>query len=357
MSERDYRNINLNRDVIQTTVEKFIGDNDLKSRQYCDRTSGAGKRVIFGTTGAEDATLDIFFNLNGTSTLQYKMGKNQPLGQQLADALYETIHPDDFVTVNLSIKGFDGQDTDLLINELTGSADAKIEVCSSHKNGSATIWKLKSKAHMDELTITQHSTTNVLQIQGRPLSCYREATYVLTELLPTPALESVLFKKDDNRSEFIRVEVAESTLRAKFDTVYERLPQATKKLLLGGLCVRLATPVLPDYCMLVYPELRSLEGAIKGKLAEKSLETQQDTFGGFFYKTNDQFHLKSEYHGYVSDAILRGDLGAAYTFFNRNRHGLFHMEAIASGSRMISNITQAIALCDEACTHIKKLYS
>lgn len=357
MTERNYKDINLNRAIIEETAHRFAEENGLKLREFGERPGGAGLRLIIGSAGIEDATFDIFFTVNGTSTLHHKLGKNQELGQKLADALYETIHPEDFVTVNLAIKGIDLPDAKALIEELIKSAEADIEIVSHSEEEHRNIWKLKSKKNSDVLTVTQHGTTNKLQIQGRPLSCYRELSYLLTDILEINALESILFKKEENRSEFVCVAVAESVLKDRFDTCFDSLPMATSKLLLASLCVRLASPALPDYCMLVYPELRSLEGAIKQKLSEKKLTNQEDSFGGFFTKANGQFNLKHEYQAYVNDAKLLGHLGNAYTFFNKHRHGLFHMDELPSSSRVISNITQAVALCDEAYVHIKNLYS
>lgn len=356
MTDRNYKDINLNRAIIEETIVRFVDVNGVKLRGIGEKPGTPGLRVGIGSAGIEDATVEIFFNNTGTSTLHYKLGRNQELGQKLADALYETIHPDDFVTINLGIKGIDLSDAQALIKELTGPANADIEVASYTKGERRYIWKLKSKKNSDELTVTQHETTNKLQLQGRPLSCYRELSYLLTEILEINALECILFKKEENRSEFVCTEVAESVLKDRFGTCFDNLPVATRKLLLASLCVRLASPALPDYCMLVYPELRSLEGAIKQKLSEKNLSDQEDSFGGFFTKTSGQFHLKQQYQAGVNDAKLQSDLGNAYSFFNKQRHGLFHMEEMPSASRMISSITQAVALCDEAYAHLKTLY-
>ena len=173
MTERDYKNINLKRSIIEETTKCFVGENGLKIREYGEKPGNPGLRIIVGSAGVEDATLDIFFTNKGASTLQYKVGKNQELGQKLADALYETIHPDEFVTMNLAIKGIDLSDAQALIKELTESAEADIEIDSYSSADHRHIWKLKSKKNSDELTVTQHETTNKLQIQGRPLSCSR----------------------------------------------------------------------------------------------------------------------------------------------------------------------------------------
>jgi len=313
--------------------------------------------VTVGKPGIEDAIVDIFFLQTGCSTIQFKVGKNQDLGRAVADALYETIHPDEFESVNLVLKGIYFDDIGLLISELTEASDSDIFVSDFAEKDKSTRWKLQSKSNQDEITVTHHGTTNRLQIQGRPLSCYRQLTYLITSILDLTALECVLFKKDDNRSEVIRPEVAEEFLGAKLGDCVNRIPGATKKLLVSALCVRLASPQLPDYCMLLYPELRSMEGAIRQKLAEKGLEDQEDTFGLFFEKAGGQFILREKYHRLVDDARMVKVLGNAYGFFNKHRHTLFHMESLVDGSRMISNFTQLLALSDTAYEHLKELYS
>lgn len=354
---RDYRDLNLNRDNIVPTVTSFAGSNALNIRNIVDRPGGPGMRVLIGKAGIEDATVDIYFTTTGSSTIQFKTGRNHPLGEALADSLYETIHPDEFKSINLSLKGITFDDISTIISQLTEQPGAEVFIADHGKNKNSTMWKLKSKSNQDEITVHQHGTTNTLQIQGRPLSCYRELTYLTADLLDLNALECILFKKDDNRSEVIRSEVAEQFLSQKLGACVERLPEATKKLLLSGLCVQLASPALPDYCMLLYPELRSLEGAIRQRLAENNLEDQEDSFGCFFDKANGRFTLKQEYHDSIKDAKIVAILGDAYTFFNKHRHGLFHMEAQPDGSRMLSNFTQLLTLSDKAYEHLTKLYS
>lgn len=354
--ERNYKDINLDRDCIRKTIEDFVLKNSRKLRALADRPGGPGLRIVIGGAGIDDSTVDVFFNKNGTSTLSYKIGRNQELGQAVADVLYETIHPDGFSTINLGIKGIDRSDAAALIEELTRSVDAGIIVASLVVSEQRQIWKLKSEKNSDELTVTQHGGTNTLQIQGRPLSCYRELSYLLTEVLELKALECILFKKEDNRSEIVCVQVAEVFLKEKFGDCFSNLPESTKRLLLASLCVRLASPPLPDYCMLVYPELRSLEGAIRQRLAEKGLSHQEDSFGGFFKKAGGQFLLKEQYQANVGDDKLEGVLNDSYTFFNKQRHGLFHMDENPIASRMISSIEQAIALCDQAYFHLRSLY-
>jgi hypothetical protein len=355
--ERDYKELNLNRKEIGGVINAFAETNSLMVRGIADKPGSPGLRVVVGKPGIDDATVDIFFLQTGCSTIQYKTGRNQELGKALADALYETIHPDEFQSVNLVLKGIYLDDIKLLVSELTEAADADIFISDCAEKNKSTLWKLQSKSNQDEIAVTHHGSTNKLQIQGRPLSCYKQLTYLITDILDLTALECVLFKKDDNRSEVIRPEVAEEFLSVKLGGAVTRIPGVTKKLLVSALCVRLASPQLPDYCMLLYPELRSLEGAIRQKLAEKGMEKQEDTFGLFFERSGGQFVLREKYHDLVNDARMVRVLGAAYGFFNRHRHTLFHMEALVDGSRMITDFNQLLALADTAYEHLKELYS
>jgi hypothetical protein len=355
--ERDYKELNLNRDVIEGVVKTFAETNSFVVRNITDKPGTPGLRVTIGKPGIDDATIDIFFLQTGCSTIHFKTGKNQELGRAVADALYDTIHPDEFESVNLVLKGISIDDIKLLIAELTEEQDSDIFISDLATKDKTTRWKLQSRIHQDEVTITHHGSTNRLQIQGRPLSCYRQLTYLITSILDLTALECVLFKKDDNRSEVIRPEVAEEFLGVKLGGCVNRIPGATKKLLVSALCVRLASPQLPDYCMLLYPELRSLEGAIRQKLAEKGLEKQEDTFGKFFERSGGQFVLRGKYHDLVDDARMISVLGDAYGFFNKHRHTLFHMEALVDGSRLITDFNQLLALADTAYVHLAELYS
>lgn len=74
------------------------------------------KRVIFGKVGGVSATVDLFLNNNGTTTVHYKIGKNQELGLLLAEYLKGTIDPAEFETVNLVLTSIFDDDVDLVFS-------------------------------------------------------------------------------------------------------------------------------------------------------------------------------------------------------------------------------------------------
>ncbi len=166
----DYKDLNLNRETLDANIQSFVESNGYMldgGIQLLDKR----KRVVFGAGGTEFATVDLHLNGTGTTTVQWKMGKNQQVGEQLAAYLKATINPAEFESVNYSLKGITSDSFDPILDCLNESAD--IEVTPLRDEAICKQVTLRSICHQDSLTLTHHRTTRVLQIQGKPLSCYR----------------------------------------------------------------------------------------------------------------------------------------------------------------------------------------
>ncbi|ABV86603.1 type II toxin-antitoxin system RnlA family toxin [Shewanella pealeana] len=353
---RNYKNLNLVRANIEDVVNTFMDQHGFTLESIGDMPGAQnGKRVVYGQAGSLYATVDIFFNNTGTSTVQFKTGRNQLLGKRLADCLYETINPVEFESVNMVVDGFIEESISPVL--LCTADETYIELQEHHREASKIVWKLISIEFQDELTVTLHTTTRLLQIQGRPLSCYRAFIFNLTELLDLQGLEKVLSRQDDSKVEIIQQEVARSYLQTVMGDSYRHLHKNVEKLLVSGLCVKLAAPQLPDYCMLLYPELRSIEGALKGKMALFGLVVGRDGFGGFFEKIPGKYQLEASHRAHFPSDVSANIVEDAYTFYNKERHGLFHMEPIVDTSRVMSDISHLMTKSKHSWEHIKKLYS
>lgn len=354
--ERSYKNLNLERVNLEHVVREFVKQHGFTLESIADMPGTQnGKRVVYGQAGSSYATVDIFFNNTGTSTVQFKTGGNQQLGKLLADCLYETINPAEFENVNMSIDGFIEKSISPVLH--CTEDEPHIELREHDRDANKIIWKLISVEFQDELTVILHINTRRLQIQGRPLSCYRAFIFNLTELLDLKGLEKVLSRQDDSKVEIIQQDVARSYLQTVMGESYCHLHKNVEKLLVSGLCVKLASPKLPDYCMLLYPELRSIEGALKDRMAQSGLVVGRDGFGEFFDKNQGKYQLEAPHRAQFqsnADAIIVED---AYTFYNKERHGLFHMECIVDASRVMGDISHLMTKSNQAWDHIKKLYS
>lgn len=352
----DYKDLNLNRETLDANIQSFLDSNgytlDGEIQQFDKR-----KRVVFGAVGTEFATVDLLLNGTGTTTVHWKMGKNQMVGEQLAAYLKATINPAEFENVNYSLKGITTDSFDPILYCLQESDDLEINTLRDEPGCKQVT--LKSIAHQDSLTLTHHRTTRVLQIQGKPLSCYRRVIFMLTDLLDLKGLEQVLYRKDDSSAEIVRKEMAEDYLKGFFPRSYIHLPDSVKKLLISSCCVKLAAPKLPDYCLLLYPDLRSLEGVLKQEMSGylMSVEDAEDGFGDFFDVKNGTCSLKPEYEKAVGHAKMIDAFNKGYSFYRKHRHTLFHMEEFPDGSRMIDTLEKAIGLSRDAYAAIDGLYT
>lgn len=352
----DYKDLNLNRETIDDNIQNFLTSNNYQLDGQIQNTVGK-KRVVFGSAGAEFALVDLHLNNTGTTTIQWKLGRNQPLGETLAVFLQETVDPAEFKSVNYSLKGITTDSFESILDCVTESDDIEINVLRDEEQCKQVA--LKSIAHQDQLTLTHHRGTRVLQIQGKPLSCYRRVIFMLTDLLDLKGLEQVLYRKDESSAEIVRKEMAEDYLKTAFPRSYEHLPEAVKKLLLSSCCVKLASPQLPDYCLLLYPDLRALEGVLKELMSgyNMSVEDAEHGFGDFFSVNSGICTLKPKYSAQVGHANMESAFNKGYNLYRNQRHTLFHMEEFANGSRMIDTLEKAISLSKDAYTAIDRLYT
>lgn len=352
----DYKDLNLNREALDTNIQRFLELNGHQLDGQIQNPEGK-KRVVFGSAGAEFAMVDLYLNNTGTTTIHWKLGKNQPLGETLAVFLKGTIDPAEFENVNYSLKGITIDSFEPILDFVTESNDIEINTLRNEELCKQVT--LKSVAHQDQLTLTYHRGTRVLQIQGKPLSCYRRVIFMLTDLLDLKGLEQVLYRKDDSSAEIVRKEMAEDYLKTVFPQSYEHLPEAVKKLLISSCCVKLASPQLPDYCLLLYPDLRALEGVLKELMCgyTMSVEDADNGFGDFFDVSHGVCTLRAEFSAQVAHAGMVDAFNKGYSFYRKHRHTLFHMEEFADGSRMIDTLAKAISLSKDAYTAIDNLYT
>lgn len=112
--------------------------------------------------------------------------------------------------------------------------------------------------------------------------------------------------------------------------------------------------------MLLYPEFRSLEGMIKEKLSNYNLVVSEhddiESFGCFFLKTqNGSFIIKQKYQSNILDKVIQNRLSDAYSFFNKHRNRLFHMDEHVDSSRMMSDMNEMNRISETIYTHLKNL--
>lgn len=353
--ESKYNNLNLNREKLDSYVTTFFEQNRFAS--YEDKEEGDRRILRFGAMGTSPATVILYFKSVGTTTIQYKTGRNHELGKQLADFLLQTIDPMEFESVHMVIDGASSSDVNVVMDDIK-TEGISVRKESTSKNESR--WKLVSEKYKDNLTVTLYST-NKLNIQGRPLFCYRTLIFYLSEYLNMKGLERVLIRSQNGFSGNVQQYAAENCLKTSLGSVaYSKIDTAIQKLLLSSFCIKLVAPDLPDYSLLLFPELRALEGSAKKALARYGMIVgRTDTFGDVFQRKSSsqtQFELKENARSKILNKALIPVLEETYNFYYKERHGLFHMECLVNTSRMISTYKVLCEKSDECIRHIKEIY-
>jgi hypothetical protein len=359
--DRNYQNLALRQDMLDEFLSQYLEDN--KNVKVRSDEVVKGTRVIkIGYAGVDDATINIFFKKNGVTTIQFKTGKNQPLGKKLADYLYETVDPSESATVNLSLKGIDTENIGILLDDLGSilDSDAKqeFEITRHTTNKHSTQYHITSKKFKDRVVMTHHHTTNCLQVQGRPLFCYRNISYSLAILLDQQSLLSVISCTSDEDKLLVREEVAEVYIESEYKYSFPRLEPVYKDLLISSYCVKLASPELPEYSMLLYADLRVLEGIIKETLIKhgKPTDSNKLDIGYYFDCRRSSSSLKSEHISDFDTAEAISSLESCYHLYRKQRHSLFHMSDIKLASRTISTLGEVMNLSSDVASKIEELY-
>lgn len=349
-----YKKLLLNKDKIDGFVAQFIKekgysiDDDIES-------IARGKRISFGKAGSEFAMVDLLFVKSGATTVQWKIGRNQPLGKELAEYLKSTIEPDQIENIFYSLSGIIENEISPVFDQASEDGNFDFTVSSNNEKEKKVV--LESKKNQDSITITHYKTTNKLLIQGKPLSSYRFFIYLLAELLDLSGLEKVLCRKDDGAAEIVREEVALDYLKGAIPCTFEDIPKKVRDLLIAGCCVKLAAPSLPEYSMLLFPDLRALEGVIRRQMSRYSMNVggTEHGFGEYFAFSEGIATLKDEYVDVIDNSDMIDALNKGYTFLRKHRNTLFHMDDFTESSRTIDTLDKAIELSKETYILIGKL--
>jgi len=358
----DYKNLLLERDNIDNFIEQFAHEKNLDIRSITLTNNNKIKRVLLGCVGIDDCMVDLYLVNDGSTTIKFKVGKNQTLGEKLADHLFNTINPGQLDAISFTLKGITSENITPIIDELsqcvTDQENTEFDIEIKSDDAIKSVTGITSTMHDDHIVITHYKTTNNLMIQGKPLFTYRRAIYLLSELLDLNGLQSVLSCTDENTVSIVRKEVAIDYLKQRLPNSYHQLPALITTFMCAGCCVKLASPVLPEYSMLLFPDLRALEGVLRTILSKYQLYVgdQKEAFGHFFTVNRGNATLREEFREIIANPDLIESIEKAYSFLRLHRNTLFHMEDFAAGSRKIDTLDKVLELSSNTYNLIDNIY-
>lgn len=364
-----FKELNLNQQQVQSCIEEYFRNHNIDKHKYKkmrDDKSLAHHRIEYEQEDSP-VTVDFYFKGDGTTTINFKVGKAQDKGEALAKYIKEKNIADPRKNVALSIRNVKLEIFELLKEFISEEVDESDEVKSLFLEENASdINSLKIKVssrYRDSVTITYYKTTKTLLVQGKPLYTYLQILYFMTQYadfsssleIGYTGQEKVIISDID-----VDKNVVENHLRELLKHSYDELGDVIIKLLKTSYTLKDINIPLPDYSCYVFPSLRALEGVIRKTLFEKniSVENNNHSFLGMFeqdYVTKNYF-LTNDYKSKINDEKICTALGNCYTYFKRQRHGLFHMNDLTDFSRIIEDKENATQMIERIITLIDDAY-
>jgi hypothetical protein len=351
----EFKSLPLDRESIHPFVSEFveqkslrIDDSEIKTQDGVEKSH----RYTIGKLQMQPAIIDFLCNGDGTTTVHYKIGKNQEVGLESIEMTLQHLSIEDVLPIFNKLESETYTDnTKVFEYRLDHDTDILLQV------------RVTSSRHQDCLVLKYHKTAKSFQIQGKPLFVYKKLSYLLVDLLDLWGIEKVLSRKDDNRTEFISQDVASHMLKSLIPDAYEKLPPELNKLMVSGMCIALASPELPDYSILLYPELRTLEGSMYDCLNTYGLYSSNYTDNGdqrigvMFHKSgDDSYSLKHEHCENIENTDMIRALENAYNQYTGKRHPLFHVEEELIFSKFITSLDVAMSMLTDIRVCINELY-
>ncbi len=341
-------------------VDEFLSlHTDITLKEVVKTTSQY--KYTFLKVGQDPATVIVYLKQGGLITITYKTGKNHPLGKSFHDFLEQKCDSADANRVNLVLKGISNDNLGFvldLMKEENLDQTAAFALTSSNPNPSCIQTVIECSKFKDKITLLFYPTTNKLQIQGRALFCYRTLCYHLSDLLDQQSLLAIVEKNSPDDKIVLHEEVAAKYIKKSLPNAFERLDDTYKSLLTSGYCVKLASPQLPEYSMLLYPDLRVLEGVIKEVMAKNDLYTTSEGKDiGDYFVSGRSAKLKAEYNSNFQTEAEIICLEECYSYFKAHRHSLFHMGESGFEARTTDTIGVVMQISEKIAELIDAMYS
>lgn len=289
--------------------------------------------------------LDFYFNSDGTTTINPKVGKKTDLSLQLALYIKNKLCTSEVKNSSYSVRNVEKEAVDLLIEYLSELQGIKL---NEDRSKDYTLYRYIGPDG-DKIVI-KYYRNGTLQVQGKPLYLYQEAVCFLAQYY-------TLGEIVEQQSEFFNIELDERDIQEDIDSF---LP--TSKTFLGKQLLGILTPslvynkidvTLTDYSSFVFPVLRALEGYIKKLFQQVGIRVGKEFKQ--FNCVDGVYELKPEYRRRCNSGE-RFAIEEAYNYWRANRHSLFHTPQKEEAIRILETKADADHIIFETLKLIEKTY-
>lgn len=320
------KKLNLNRE----RYENYITNDLTKIYQHTvEQKPGNLKICKFLKTGEKQAQLNIYENIDGTTTLHFAVGQNQELSKKIAEEIVEISSIKNFKSHSFYIKAIRDEDFDALIAIIIDYGNT---IDDEIVDGTKRIIKVRGKQG-DKIVITKHAN-NAFQVQGKPMLLFNEIIEVLSEFL---AFEEIIEQQLSYYESHLTTADIRGELEAKLPNSFHLIEDKLKVIITPCIALQKIAIDLEDYSAFAFPILRAIEGVLK-QIFLKNNKTidYKEGFGAFIVRENGRYVLEKDFEDELNNIAVANKICKLYKYYNVHRHSLFHVDDDVISSKVIS---------------------
>lgn len=313
----------LYRNKIEDAINAFVprGAN-LRSRR---QTKNAMQYIMsFPGTAISPAMLIVYYNNDGTTTLNSSQGKNPEFSAKWAESVASSTEAVLYDTSNLYFSSI-GEDQFDYLKEYLSECNTTYTI-KAVPNGCMYSFC----GEYGEMLFATRYTNGAIRFQGHPSITFNNAITALADIYPSDVILVELttyykldYKRDDLENELYNV----------CPNLVGKLSNDVVNAILPSIGLQRAIPTgLTDYSYLCYPVLRGLEGIIKTIFKDKGeIIPARNSFGGLLnYDENLRVaSVEPAKEGLFTDAVEKSRVECLYALLRQQRHRLFHFDQMS----------------------------
>lgn len=307
--------------------------------------------LIKGTYKGQMKEIKISFisNQNGSTTINYKMGKSKDISHEIASFIKDNGVTDKRNNSISSLSNVNNDDFNTVL-EFLGADYNTLKIDEKAINHG-----IQKKISIDtgEQIVFNYYENSTLTITGRPLLLHSSTLNYFTDLKylkPEHRFDSAVkyYHIETKYGEY------KKELSEKIPLAYEHLPENVKSLILSGIILEKIEVDLPDYSSFVFSVLKSIEGLMKHFLFEKGITIDRNF--DLFKKDIEPVEIRDSKKTIISCDKTVEIIEELYEFYKKERHTIFHTEFLDVSTRIIDKREDAIEILNNSLVLINNSY-
>lgn len=345
MANREYKDLRIHADRIEGCLLALGVDSLVVMNESAKVTRYVGKYQN------KEVFLRVFEKDKGT-TLGFSTGKDRAVFDLIAREIVDKCSYGGKPSINISIPNVPNE----IVQQLAEYLEASGATQFAHEASPLKDLKRWKGPRSDKVAVA-HYRTGTLTVQGINAHVASLVMDALRVLMPTSDFLTIDLQSFEVP---LTLDQARTQAAARLPSAHDWLNEPVRRMFSSSYSMAQTPQILEDYCGLVAPAMRGLEGFIKqvyclsGKVPEEKI-----MIGEWFEAQGTRWVMRPVPAMHVG-ALHAQILADGYAMFYAERHTLSHMGFDPENSRLIENIDEARAIInrvfdfvDSSCAKIR----